>query len=259
MAKDDAEFAMQAMLRLTRGTASAAETLRRYAPLADELGADGIDVDIERADLLLSGTRTAVNEESAMRAMARPLLHRFGWREQDFTYSPNVRYAETTEPTLELPATRLVIDRADQELGWEGETHGHGLAPDRTLDIGPAETDVVTRLFVAVAATTFTATAEALRPWLARVEPAAVSVDRGRAALLYLAHGDLRTEIDRLGLGLVRTDRIEADADHVIDTAASADGTTLWLRRGADPVSRHWPGLIEVREMILDDRYPSDI
>ncbi len=33
-----------------------------------------------------------------MHAMARPLLHRFGWREQDFVYSPNVRYAETLGP-----------------------------------------------------------------------------------------------------------------------------------------------------------------
>ncbi|MFD1367077.1 hypothetical protein [Actinoplanes sichuanensis] len=251
---------MTAMLRLTRGTASAAETLRRYAPLADEFGADGIDVDVERADLLLSGTRAAVDEAAAMHAMARPLLHRFGWREEDFVYSRNVRYAETTVPTLDLPATRLVIDRAGQEMGWEGATHGHGLTPDRTLDVEPVDTDVVARLFVTVPATTLTATAEALRPWLARVGPTAVSVDRGgRAALVYRTHGDPLTESGRLGLGPVETGRIEGDADHVIETAVAADGTTLWLRRGTDPVSRHWPGLIEVREMVLDDSYPADI
>jgi hypothetical protein len=28
---------------------------------------------------------------------------------------------------------------------------------------------------------------------------------------------------------------------------------TLWLRRGDDPVSRFWPGIIELREMVIDD------
>lgn len=153
MARNKPPFGMQAMLRLERGTASAIETLRRYAPLADEIGADGIDVDDERADLLLSGSLVAVSEERARHAMAGPLLHRFGWREQDFVYSPNVRYAETLVPPSGPPATRLVIDRADQEMGWEGATHGTGRTPDRTLGIGPAETDIVGRLFVAVPAT----------------------------------------------------------------------------------------------------------
>jgi hypothetical protein len=49
-------FGMKGMLRLERGPASVAETLRRYAPLADEIGADGMDVDAERADLLVSGS-----------------------------------------------------------------------------------------------------------------------------------------------------------------------------------------------------------
>ncbi|SCG78864.1 hypothetical protein [Micromonospora humi] len=247
---------MQSMLRLERGDASAAETLRRYAPLADEVGADGMDVDVERADLLLSGWRVAVNEERAMRDLAQPLLRRFGWQEQDLGYSPNVRYAETLGPPSDPPATRLVVDRADQEMGWEGATHGTGLTPDRALEIAPADADVVARLFVVVPAATIVGTAEALTPWLARVEPAAVGVDPGRAALSYLARGDLRAEAERLGLGPVETGRIEADADHVIETATAADGTTLWLRRGDDPVSRYWPGIIEIREMVIDDSYP---
>ncbi|WP_051723956.1 hypothetical protein [Micromonospora chokoriensis] len=244
------------MLRLERGTANAADTLRRYAPLAEEIGADGVDVDVERADLLLSGSLVAVNEERAMHAMAHRLLHRFGWREQDFGYMRNVRYAETSAPPSGPPATRLVIDRADQELGWEGATHGTGLTPDRNLEIEPAKADVVARLFVSVPATTIARTVEALDPWLARVEPAAVGVDPGRAALLFLARADLRTEAERLGLGRVETGRIEADADHVIETATAADGTTLWLRRGTDPVSRLWPGIIEIREMVIDPSYP---
>ncbi|WP_255608332.1 hypothetical protein [Micromonospora sp. PLK6-60] len=247
---------MQAMLRLERGTADAAETLRRYAPLADEIGADGMDVDVERADLLLSGWRVAGNEERAMHDLAHPLLRRFGWREQDFGYSPNVRYAETMGPPSGPPATRLVIDRASQEMGWEGETHGTGLTPDRTLEIEPAEDEVVARLFVAVPATTIAGTVAALAPWLARVEPAAVGVDPGRAALSYLARGDLRAEAERLGLGPVETGRIEGDADHVIETATATDGTTLWLRRGTDPVSPYWPGILEIREMVLDPSYP---
>jgi hypothetical protein len=256
VARDKPPFAMKAMLRLARGTANAAATLRRYAPLADELGADGMDVDVERADVLLSGRLVAVNEERAMHAMARPLLHRFGWPEQGFVYSPNVRYAETLEPPSGPPATRLVIDRANQELGWEGATHGTGRTPDRTLDIGPTEAEFVARLFVTVPATTIAGTVEALEPWLACVEPAAVGVDPGRAALLFLARADLRTEAERLGLGPVETGRIEADADHVIETATAADGTSLWLRRGTDPVSRHWPGIIEIRELVIDDSYP---
>jgi hypothetical protein len=258
VAKDKPPFAMKAMLRLERGTANAAETLRRYAPLADEIGADGVDVDVERADLSLSGALVAVNEERAMHAMAYRLLHRFGWREQDFGYWRNVRYAETTASPSRPPATHLVIDRAGQYLGWEGETHGTGLTPDRTLEIRPAEADVVARLFVAVPAATIAGTAEALEPWLARVEPAALGVDPGRAALVYLARADLRTESERLGLGPVETGRIEADADHVIETAMTADGTTLWLRRGKDPVSPFWPGILEIREMVLDDSYPKD-
>lgn len=258
MTKDDSPIALSGMLRLRRGTASAAETLRRYAPLGDEIGADGVDVDAERADLLLSGALVAVNEERAMHALAHRLLHRFGWREQDFSYARNVRSAETVGPPSGPPATRLVIDRADQYLGWEGETHGTGLVPDRTLEIGPAEEEVVARLFVTVPAGTLAATAAALRPWLARVEPAALSVDRGRAALLYLARADLRSEADLLDLGPVRTDRIEADADHVIETATAADGTTLWLRRGKDPISPFWPGILEIREMVIDDGYPTD-
>ncbi|MGC4771351.1 hypothetical protein ACLQ25_20570 [Micromonospora sp. DT44] len=257
MAKDrKPPFMMRAMLRLERGTASTAVTLRRYAPLADDLGADGMDVDIERADLLLSGWRVAVNEERAMRDLASGLLRRFGWREQDFVYSSNVRYAETLGPPSGPPATRLVINRADQELGWEGATHGTALSPDRTLDIAPAGAEVVARLFVAVPATTFAGTVEALQPWLAKVGVAAVGVDLGRGALVYLARGDLRAEAARLGLGSVETGRIEADADHVIETATAADGTTLWLRRGTDPVSRHWPGIIEIREMVIDPSYP---
>ncbi|WP_433318463.1 hypothetical protein ACQP0U_12265 [Micromonospora sp. CA-269861] len=256
MTKGKPPFAMKAMLRLERGTASAAATLRRYAPLADELGADGMDVDVERADVLLSGCLVAASEERAMHAMARPLLHRFGWRERDFLYAPNVRYAETLDPPSDPPATFLVINRANQELGWEGATHGTGHTPDRALEIDPAEVEVVARLFVAAPATTIAATVEALEPWLARVEPAAVAVDPGRAALLFLARADLRTEGERLGLGAVEVGRIEADADHVIETATAADGTTLWLRRGTDPVSRYWPGIVEIREMVIDDSYP---
>ncbi|MEU8166824.1 hypothetical protein AB0B97_09945 [Micromonospora sp. NPDC049004] len=256
MATNKPPFRMKAMLRLERGTATAADTLRRYAPLADELGADGIDIDVDRADLLLSGYRVARNEERAMHALAQPLLHRFGWRDQDFRYSRNVRYAETLVPTSGPPATRLVIDRADQELGWEGATHGSGLTPDRTLDIGPTEAEVVARLFVTVPADTIAGSVQALGPWLTRVEPAAVSVDPGRAALLYLARADLRTEAERLGMGPVETGRIEADAEHVIETATATDGTTLWLRRGTDPVSRHWPGIIETRELVIRDSYP---
>jgi hypothetical protein len=253
VARDNPPFAMKAMLRLERGTASAAETLRRYAPLADEIGADGMDVDVERADLSLSGFRVAVNEESAMHDMAQPLLPLFGWREQDFKYLRNVRYAETVTPPSRSPAIHLWIERGDQELGWEGATHGTSLTPDRTLEIEPAEDDVVARLFVTVPATTIAGTAEALEPWLARVEPTAVGVDPGRAALLYLARADLRAEAARLGLGPAATGRIEADADHVIETAAAADGTTLWLRRGTDPVSRFWPGTIEIREMVIGE------
>jgi len=249
VAKSKPLFGMQAMLRLERDTASAIETLRRYAPLADEIGADGIDVDDERADLLLSGSLVAVSEARAMHAMARPLLHRFGWTERDFVYSPNVRYAETLGPPSGLPATRLVIDRAGQEMGWEGATHGTGRTPDRNLDIGPAETDVVGRLFVTVPATTIAGTVAALEPWLPRVEPSGACVDPGRAALLYVTRGGLRTEAERLGLGPVETGRIEGDADHVIETATAADGTTLWLRRGTDPVDRYWPGIIEIQEM----------
>ncbi|MEV0717021.1 hypothetical protein [Asanoa sp. NPDC050611] len=256
MAKDKPPFAMTAMLRLERGTENAADTLRRYAPLADEVGADGIDVDVERADLVLSGSLVNVNEERAMHAMAWRLLHRFGWRKQDLVYSRNVRYAETIAPPSGPPAVRLVIDRADQEMGWEGATHGTGLTPDRTLEIEPAERDVVARLFVTVPTTTIAGTVEALEPWLARVEPAAVGVDPGRAAVLFLARADVRTEAARLGLGPVETGRIEAHADHVIETAVAADGTTLWLRRGTDPVDRHWAGIIEVREMVIDDSYP---
>ncbi|WP_018586698.1 hypothetical protein [Salinispora arenicola] len=255
MAKDKPPFGTQAMLRLERGTVSAIEALRRYAPLADEIGADGFDVDGERAYLLLSGSLVAVSEARAMHAMARPLLHRFGWREQDFVYSPNVRYAETLGPPPGPPATRLVIDRADQEMGWEGATHGIGLLPDRTLEIEPAETDVVGRLFVTVQATTITGTVEALEPWLARVEPAGACVDPGRAALLYVIHADLQAEVERLGLGHVETSRIEADADHVIETATTADGTALWLRRGSDPVNRRWPGIIEIQEMVIPDSF----
>ncbi|MET8253951.1 hypothetical protein [Micromonospora sp. NPDC005197] len=256
MAKNKPPFRMRAMLRLERGTGTATDALRRYAPLADEIGADGIDVDVDRADLLLSGYRVAGNEERAMHALAQPLLHRLGWREQDFTYSRNVRYAETVVPPSGPPATRLVIDRADQDLGWEGATHGSGLTPDRTLDIGPAEADVVARLFVTVPAATIAGSVQALGPWLARVEPAAVSVDPGRAALLYLARADLRTEAERLGMGPVETGRIEADTEYVIETATATDGTTLWLRRGTDPVSPYWPGIIETRELVINDSYP---
>jgi hypothetical protein len=249
---------MKAMLRLERGTATAAETLRRYAPLADEIGANGVDVDGERADLLLSAALVAANEERAMHAMAGPLLHRFGWRDQDFVYLRNVRYAETDGSPSGPPATRLVIDRAGQDLGWEGATHGIGLAPGRTLEIGPAEADVVARLFVTVPAATIAGTVRALGPWLARAEPAALSVDPGRAALLYLARAGLRAEAEMLGLGTFETGRIEGDAEHVIETATAADGTTLWLRRGRDPVSPFWPGILEVREMVIDDSYPKD-
>jgi hypothetical protein len=258
VAKDRPPFAMKAMLRLERGAANAAETLRRYALLADEIGASGIDVDSERADLQLSAALVAVNEEQAMHAMAGRLLHRFGWREQDLVYSRNVRYAETDAAPSHPPATRLVIDRAGQDLGWEGTTHGTGLVPDRTLEINPAETQVVARLFVTVPAATIAATVEALGPWLARVEPTALSVDPGRAALVYLARADLRTEAELLGLGPIETGRIEADADHVIEIATAADGTALWLRRGKDPISPFWPGILEIREMVIDDSYPKD-
>ncbi|MEV4345838.1 hypothetical protein AB0J83_15310 [Actinoplanes sp. NPDC049596] len=253
-----APFEMKAMLRLERGTANAADTVRRYAPLADEMGADGIDVDVERADLLLSGSLVNVNEERAMHAMAYRLLQRFGWREQDFKYLRNVRYAETLTPPPGPPAVHLRIQRGDQELGWEGATHGTGLTPDRALEIEPAEADVVARLFVAVPGATFVETVQALEPWLARVQSAAVGLDPGRAALSYLARADLPTEAEKLGLGPVATGRIEADADHVIETATATatDGTTLWMRRGADPVSRYWPGIIEIREMTIDDSYP---
>lgn len=110
-----------------------------------------------------------------MHAMARPLLRRFGWPEQEF------RYAATYVPPSGPPATRLVIDRADQQMGWEGATHGTGRTPDRNLDIGPAETDIVGRLFVTVPATTITGTVAALKPWLPRVEPSGACVDPGRA------------------------------------------------------------------------------
>lgn len=103
-------------------------------------------------------------------------------------------------------------------MGWEGATHGTGRTPDRTLDIGPAETDIVGRLFITVPATTITGTVAALKPWLPRVEPSGACVDPGRAALLYVARGGLRTEAERLGLGPVETGRIEGDADHVIET-----------------------------------------
>ncbi|GAA1639597.1 hypothetical protein [Actinoplanes couchii] len=244
---------MQAMLRLERGVADPVQTLRRYAPLADEIGATGVDVDIERADLLLSGARVAANEKQAMHVMAEPLLSRFGWRTEDFVYSPNVRYAETVEPPSGPPATRLVIDRADQYLGWEGATHGVALAPDRVLEIKPGESDMVARLFVTVAATTITGTVAALDPWLTLVEPTAAGVDRGRATLLYVTTAELRTEATRLGLAPITTARIEADADHVIETATTPDGTTLWLRRGADPLSPYWPGILEPREMVINE------
>jgi hypothetical protein len=256
VARNKPPFRMKAMLSLERGTATAVDTVRRYAALADEIGADGIDVDVDRADLLLSGYRVAVSEERAMHSLAERLLRRFGWREQDFAYARNVRYAETAVPPSGPPATRLVIDRADQDLGWEGATHGAGLIPDRTLHIGPAEADVVARLFVSAPAATIAGTVEALGPWLARVEPAAISVDPGRAALLYVARGDLPTEAARLGLGPVEVGRIEADADHVIETATAADGTTLWLRRGTDPVSPFWPGILEIREMVIPEFDP---
>ncbi|MDG4809497.1 hypothetical protein O7634_22345 [Micromonospora sp. WMMD1120] len=259
MARSRPPFRMKAMLSLERGTATAADTVRRHAPLADEIGADGIDVDDDRADLLLSGYRVAGSEESAMHSLAERLLHRFGWREQDFTYARNVRYAETGVPPPGPPATRLVIDRADQDLGIEGTTHGAGRTPDRTLHIGPAQADVVARLFVTLPASTIVGTVEALGPWLTRIEPAAVSVDPGRAALLFLARADLATEAERLGLGPVKIGRIEADADHVIDTATAADGTSLWLRRGTDPVSRYWPGIIEIREMVIRDVDPDGL
>lgn len=254
MTKLKPPFGLKAMLRLERGTEDAAETLRRYVPLAEEIGADGIDVDVERADLPLSGAFVAVDEERAMHAMARPLLAHFGWREQDFEYVRYHRYAETdVPPPSGPPVTRLLIGAADQDLGWEGATHGTGLTPDRWLEIKPSKEEIVARLFVTVAASTLAASVEALRPWLTRVEPAAICVDPGRAALLYVAHADLRTEAERLGLGPVDMGRIEADADHVIETATATDGTTLWLRRGADPVDRHWPGIITVRKLEIPD------
>jgi hypothetical protein len=43
------------------------------------------------------------------------------------------------------------------------------------------------------------------------------------------------------GLGPVATGRIEADADHVIETATADDGTTLWPRRGRDQICPYWP------------------
>ncbi|GIE83060.1 hypothetical protein Aph02nite_90100 [Actinoplanes philippinensis] len=244
------------MLRLDRGTADVVATVRRYAPIADEIGADGIDVDAGRADLLLSSTLVAAGEERAMHAMAGRLLRRFGWAEGDFAYHRNVRYAETCVAPSGPPAVRLVIDRAGQELGWEGAVHGTGLGPGRSLDIEPARDDLVARLFVTVPAATITGGAAALEPWLARVDPAAVSVDRGRAALLYRARAGLTAEAERLGLDVVGAGRIEGGAGHVIETATAADGTVLWLRRGADPVSRHWPGIIETRAMVIDASYP---
>ncbi len=95
----------------------------------------------------------------------------------------------------------------------------------------------------------------ALEPWLPRVEPSGAGVDPGGAALVYVAHGGLRTEAERLGPGPVETGRIEGDADHVIETATAADGTTLWLRCGADPVDRHWPGIIEIQEMAAPEYF----
>ncbi|SCE73176.1 hypothetical protein GA0070564_101609 [Micromonospora mirobrigensis] len=142
MAKQDKPpFRMQLMLRLDRGSATAADTLRRYAPLADEIGADGMDVDVQRADLLLSGYRVAVNEERAMHDMAHGLLRRFGWTEQDLAYRRYHRWAETGGPPPGPPANHLMIVAADQEMGWEGATHGVGLTPDRTLDVDPADSD----------------------------------------------------------------------------------------------------------------------
>jgi hypothetical protein len=258
VAKDLPLFELQAILSLERGTANAAETLRRYAPIADEIGADGVDVDADRADLLLSGAFAAENEESAMHAMARPLLDRFGWREQDFRYMRNVRYAETLVPPSGPLATHLEVNRVGQYMGWEGATHGTGLAPDRTLNIEPTDEDVVARLFVNLAGDTIAGSVQALVPWLTRGEATAIGVDPGHAALVYLASDDVRTEAAKLGLGSVEVGRIVGDADHVIETATAADGTVLWMRRGKDPASPHWPGILEVREMVIDESYPTD-
>jgi hypothetical protein len=222
------------------------------------MGADGVDIDADRADLLLSGVFAAENEEAAMHAMAHRLLHRFGWREHDFRYLRNLRYAETLVSPPGPPATHLEINRVGQYMGWEGATHSTGLTPDRTLNIEPTETDVVARLFVTLSGDTIAGSAQALQPWLAPVEPTALGVEPGHAALVYFARADLRTEAERLGLDQVKLGRIEGDADHIIETAQAADGTVLWLRRGKDPASPHWPGILEIREMVIDESYPTD-
>jgi hypothetical protein len=106
---------------------------------------------------------------------------------------------------------------------------------------------------VTVPATTVTEALDALRPWLTRVEPAALGLDRAdghfRAGLLWPAEGDLAAEAARLGLAPVETTRIEAGADHLIEIATTADGTSLWLRRDADPISPYWPGVLDPRPM----------
>lgn len=244
-------FPMVAVVTLERGDGSAVEALRRYAAPADEIGASGVDADDTRVDLLVPGDLVAVDLEHAMRALAGRLLRRFGWADDDLLYASNLRSAQTADPPSGPPATALLVERADQYLGHEGETHGLDVAPARTLEVAAA--GPLARLFVTVPATTVTEALDALEPWLARTEPAALGLDRAdghfRAGLLWPARGDLATETARLGLAPVDTTRIEAGTDHLIEIATTADGTGLWLRRDADPISPYWPGLLDPQPM----------
>jgi hypothetical protein len=221
--------------------APAAEALRLYAPVADEIGAREVHVDDARFDLLVPGTLVAVDLERAMRAMAWRLLRRFGWRDDDLVYVPNLRNAQTGGPPARPPATALVVERTGH-LGNDGETYGADVGPAHFFEVGEGGDAVLARLFVTVPAATVTAAVDALQSWLSRAEPVAAGLerldgDRFRAGLLWRTRGPLVAEAERLGLTGVETRRIGAGAENLVETATAADGTALWLRRGADPLS----------------------
>lgn len=261
---DKPPFDLIAVVTLARGTGTAVDVLRRYAALADELGACAVDVDDEQVDIHIRRQLVDVDLGRAMHAMAGNLIRRFGWRDEDFAFIPHLRYAEITEPASGSAATSLVIRRAGFSQGREGDTHDLGFAPDRCLTIDAAGGDVLARLFVTVPDNSAVGAAAALAPWLSKTEPAAIGLDLhsdGKLALLY-SLGDpgpdelavvAAAEARRLGLPGGESRRIAA-GDQVLQIVTAADGPSLWLRRGLDPVTPGWPGRgIETREMVVTD------
>lgn len=163
MTLDKPPYAMEAVLTLERGDGSAAEALRRCAPLADELGAAAIDVDGSQVDLLIPGELVDVDLEHAMRALAWRLLRRFGWPDDDLVYARHLRSAQTTGPPSGPPVRSLRIERAGQ-AGNDGETHGADVGPARFFGIGADEDQVLARLFGTVPAATAPPSGSAAAP-----------------------------------------------------------------------------------------------